>query len=138
MADPLSFIASVIAVASLSEKVVIKGYHYLRAVKNCPDEVRSLVAELNVLCGILGRLKVLLENDKSKLVVATNSDDREGLDLDEKSDEEEIVDSDDENSTAHDNGMSISFSVLSTMLLIANAMFKPFILPISFTHVKEL
>lgn len=79
MADPLSFVASVIAIASLAENVVTKGYHYLKAVKDCPSEVRTLMAELNVLSGILGRLKVLLEGDKSRLSATVESKNCGGL-----------------------------------------------------------
>lgn len=79
MVDPLSFITSVIAITSLAENVVTKGYHYLKAVKDCPSEVRTLMAELNVLCGILGRLKVLLEGDKSSLSATVESEDGGGL-----------------------------------------------------------
>lgn len=86
MADPLSFVASVIAVASLAENVVTKGYHYLKAVKDCPNEVQTLMAELNVLCGILERLKVLLEADKPRLPVTTDSENCGGLALDEDHD----------------------------------------------------
>ena len=67
MAEPLSFVASVSAVASLAGNVVTKGYQYLRAVKNCSDDVRSLMAEVNVLCGILERLVVLLQGSRSGL-----------------------------------------------------------------------
>ena len=65
MADPLSFVASVIAVASLAGTVGTKGFQYLKAVKNCSDEVRSLIVEVNVLSGILDRLLVLLPSNGS-------------------------------------------------------------------------
>ncbi|KAL8735775.1 MAG: hypothetical protein Q9166_000639 [cf. Caloplaca sp. 2 TL-2023] len=60
MAEPLSFVASVIAVANLAEAVVTKGYRYIKAVKDCPEDVRKLMAEVNVLCGVLDRLVILL------------------------------------------------------------------------------
>ncbi|KAI4258950.1 MAG: hypothetical protein L6R42_004822, partial [Xanthoria sp. 1 TBL-2021] len=56
MAEPLSLVASVIAVATLAETVVTKCYQYLKVVKDCPQDVRSLMAEVNVLCGVLDRL----------------------------------------------------------------------------------
>lgn len=61
MAQPLSFVASVVGVASLAGTVATKGYQYLKAVKDCPNEVRGLIVEINILCGILGRLVVLLK-----------------------------------------------------------------------------
>lgn len=107
MAEPISFVASVIAVTTLAENVVTKGYRYLKAVKNCPDEVRKLMAESNVLCGALGRLKVLLEGNKSKIRVATKSKGVGSLGLDDthdKNHEEGIVSSDDEVIAAFENG----------------------------------
>ncbi|KAL8856307.1 MAG: hypothetical protein Q9178_007071 [Gyalolechia marmorata] len=65
MAEPLSFVASIIAVATLSGHVATKGHRYLKAVKDCPDEVRTLLAEVNVLCAILDRLSILLRRRKS-------------------------------------------------------------------------
>ncbi|KAL8752376.1 MAG: hypothetical protein Q9184_005755 [Pyrenodesmia sp. 2 TL-2023] len=64
MADPLSFVASIIAVSALAGTVATKGYRYLKAVKDCPENVRRLMAEVNVLCGILNRLGVLLQRRK--------------------------------------------------------------------------
>ena len=61
MAEPLSFVASIAAVSTLAGSIATKGYRYLKAVKDCPEEVRRLVAEVNVLCGILKRLALLLK-----------------------------------------------------------------------------
>ena len=63
MADPLSFVASIVAVANLAGNVATKGYHYMKAVKNCRDDVRNLILEVNLLCGILDRLAVLLRTE---------------------------------------------------------------------------
>ena len=60
MAEPLSFVASVIAIATLAGTVATKGRQYIKAVKDCRDDVPKLIAEVNVLCGILERLVVLL------------------------------------------------------------------------------
>ena len=65
MADPLSFVASIVAVTDLAATVTSKGYRYLKAVTNCPQEVRDLMVEVNVLCGTLDRLVVLLRSTKS-------------------------------------------------------------------------
>ncbi|KAL8802627.1 MAG: hypothetical protein Q9200_006521 [Gallowayella weberi] len=80
MAEPISFVASVIAVATLAETVVTKGYRYLKAVGNCREDVRKLMAEANVLCGILDRLAVLLGGGKSRpaTTTATGPDDTNG------------------------------------------------------------
>ncbi|KAL8941743.1 MAG: hypothetical protein Q9216_002071 [Gyalolechia sp. 2 TL-2023] len=65
MAEPISFVAAVIAIADLAKSIVYKGYFYLKAVKDCPDDVRTLVAEVNVLCGILNRLAILLRGGET-------------------------------------------------------------------------
>ncbi|KAL8835231.1 MAG: hypothetical protein Q9170_003393 [Blastenia crenularia] len=90
MADPLSFVASVVAVASLAGIVVTKGYCYIKAVKDCPDDVRSLMAEINVLSAILQRLVVLLRGSESK--VSSSKKDR-GKSLELEEDKEEDVES---------------------------------------------
>lgn len=64
MAEPISFVASVIGIATLAENIVTKGYRYLKAAQNCSDEVRALIAEVNVLCGVLKRLEVLVQSDE--------------------------------------------------------------------------
>lgn len=113
MAEPLSFVASVIAVAALAEKVVTAGYRYLKAVKKCPDEVRSLMAETNVLCGILGRLSVLLKSDKPKSSTTAelmNGAGRDSNDIDESSSEEDVS-SEDEAISTRDNGNNNSPSI---------------------------
>jgi hypothetical protein len=112
MAEPLSFVASVIAVAGLAEKVVTTGYRYLKAVKNCPDEVRSLMAETNVLCGILERLKVLLEGHRATSRASTKSKERIGQDLTNnhgktnEEETEEVESSEDEVTSISDKGTS--------------------------------
>ncbi|KAL8835310.1 MAG: hypothetical protein Q9170_003365 [Blastenia crenularia] len=65
MAEPLSFVASVIAVATLAGNVVSKGYRYLKAAKDCSKDVRNLIVEVNILCGILDRLVILLQGRNS-------------------------------------------------------------------------
>ena len=118
MSDPLSFLASVLAIAALAEKVVIRGYCYLKAVKNCPDEVRTLMAETNVLCGILGRLNVLLEGNRSKLGATTQPTERANQNSDgneELTAEEHVASSDDEAISGTDNG-TIYPSIVSAIL----------------------
>jgi hypothetical protein len=54
--DPISVVgaaASIIGIAQLAESIVSKGYKYLKAVKNCEEEVHKLMVEINVLSGLL-------------------------------------------------------------------------------------
>jgi len=63
MLDGLSFVASIAGLVSLAILCVTKGYRYLKSVKNCEEDVRSLIVEADVLCGVLSRLaKSLQEN----------------------------------------------------------------------------
>lgn len=109
MADPLSFVASVVAVTTLAENVVTKGYRYLKAVKNCPGEVRNLMAEASVLCGILGRLKILLESNRSKSRGGIKSVNCGGSGLNDDHDEDDSVTSEDEEMVGNDDGTSNLF-----------------------------
>ncbi len=72
MAEPLSFVASIVAVSTLAGNVATKGYRYLKAVKDCPEDVRRLIAEINVLCGILTRLTILLDSRKRGTTASTD------------------------------------------------------------------
>ena len=64
MLDGLSFAASVAGLVSLADIVVTKGYKYVKSVKDCEEEVRNLIVEADVLCGVLTRLaKSLKENE---------------------------------------------------------------------------
>ncbi|KAH8786249.1 hypothetical protein BGZ57DRAFT_818295, partial [Hyaloscypha finlandica] len=78
MLDGLSFVASIAGLVSLADLVVTKGYRYLKSVKNCEEDVRSLIVEADVLCGVLSRLaKSLQENaegDEASLELALESD----------------------------------------------------------------
>ncbi|KAL8875500.1 MAG: hypothetical protein Q9198_006153 [Flavoplaca austrocitrina] len=73
MSEPIQFVASIIAVATLADNVVTKGYKYLNTVKDCPKDVRRLMAEVNVLCGVLDRLGKLLQS--AEIGMPTESDD---------------------------------------------------------------
>lgn len=124
MAEPLSFVSSVIAVAALAEGVVTRGYRYLKAVKNCADEVRNLMAETNVLCGILGRLRVLLADNRSKSEATVKSKENAGQDLnddDEISDEVDVVSSEDEVIQTFDYG-SCKSPIVSAMFATTYAL----------------
>ena len=66
--------------------------------RDCPNEVRSLVAEVNVLCGVLDRLRVLLQPDTSQRSVGVGIEDNEDKEDDasegssDSDDGEKIVD----------------------------------------------
>lgn len=64
MADPLSIAASICGIASLAETVVSKGYRYVKAVKDCREDVSRLFLEVKILCGVLDRLGRMLEEDE--------------------------------------------------------------------------
>lgn len=66
MADPVSFGASIAALSALAGTVAGKGYRYLKAVKDCSEDVRRLIAEVSALCGILQRLVILLRGSKPR------------------------------------------------------------------------
>lgn len=70
--DPLSLTASIIAVATLAEGVVTKLYKYVKAVKDCEDEVQKLKVQADVLSGVLERLARLAEEEEE------NEEDTEG------------------------------------------------------------
>ena len=64
MAEPISFAASIAALSSLAGNVAWKSYKYLKAVKDCREDVRRLVAETSALSGILFKLDTLLGGSK--------------------------------------------------------------------------
>ena len=61
MADPLSFVVSIVALVQSTDSIATKGYRYLKVVKNARDDVRSLIAEVDVLSGVLSRLQHVVE-----------------------------------------------------------------------------
>ncbi|MCJ1432343.1 hypothetical protein MMC27_001699 [Xylographa pallens] len=62
--DPLSLSVSIAGLATLAQTVVEKGYKYLRAVKDCGKDVRELMVETNVLCGVIDRLAKLAKDNE--------------------------------------------------------------------------
>ncbi|KAL8895392.1 MAG: hypothetical protein Q9207_008193 [Kuettlingeria erythrocarpa] len=93
MADPLSFVSSIAAVSTLAGTVVSKGYRYIKAVKDCPEDVRKLMAEVNVLCGILNRLTILLQSRKRGTAASKDPVFHRSNGLDDGSDQESASDS---------------------------------------------
>lgn len=118
MTESFLFLASVIAITALAEKIVARGYCYLKAVKNCQNEIRNLMTETNVLCGILGRLNVLLESNRSILKIIIQSRERASQNSnsnDKLTDDENVASSEDEAMSDLDIDTSY-LSILSTML----------------------
>ncbi|MCJ1244877.1 Ankyrin-2 [Trapelia coarctata] len=64
--DGLTLAASIAGLVSVAQIVVEKGYRYLKAVKNCEDEVRKLILETNVFCGIIERLARFAEDEEEE------------------------------------------------------------------------
>ncbi|KAL9626289.1 MAG: hypothetical protein Q9204_007424, partial [Flavoplaca sp. TL-2023a] len=100
MADPLSFVASVAAVSTLAGNIATKGYRYLKAVKECPEDVRRLIAEVNVLCGILSRLTILLKGRQQGIGTSKDPVFRKSNGLDDVSDQSSASDSSSESELA--------------------------------------
>ena len=64
--DGLTLAASIAGLVSVAQVVVEKGYRYLKAVKNCEEEVRKLIVETNVFCGIIERLARFAEDEEDE------------------------------------------------------------------------
>ena len=71
---------------NLAGNIATKGYRYLQSVKDCPEDVRRLIAEVNVLCGILSRLTILLNGRKRGTGASTDPVFHESNGLDDVSD----------------------------------------------------
>lgn len=113
MSDPISFVASVIAIATLAGNVAAKGHRYLKAVKDCPDDVRLLMAEVNVLCSILGGLATLLKG--KRLSNATSATESGAInDFEDASDDDTEVDA----SSASEDEANASSTTLETPIYI--------------------
>jgi hypothetical protein len=69
--DPFSFATGVAGLISLADLVATKGYRYLKAVKDCDEEVKQLMVELDFFGGVLRRLEK----------VAKEEEDAEGFDV---------------------------------------------------------
>lgn len=63
MTDPFSFAAGLTGLVSLVDVIATKGYRYIKAVKDCEDEVRELMVELDVFGGVLQRLARWVKED---------------------------------------------------------------------------
>ncbi|RPA91881.1 hypothetical protein L873DRAFT_1848059 [Choiromyces venosus 120613-1] len=61
MADPLSIVANIVAVAGFAERIVRSICSFVSAVKDSPNELRDLIREVSILGGLLFGLKTALE-----------------------------------------------------------------------------
>ncbi|KAL9106861.1 MAG: hypothetical protein Q9227_008194 [Pyrenula ochraceoflavens] len=61
--DPVSGVASIVQLAELSAKAIVKTCRYLKALKGASRELRSLIGEVSAINGVLFGLRNLLEVD---------------------------------------------------------------------------
>lgn len=66
MVDPFSFATGLAGLVSLTDLVATKGFKYARAVKNCSEEVRQLMVELDLFGGVVRRLARLVEEEEKQ------------------------------------------------------------------------
>lgn len=64
MAEALGLAASVLAVLELTSKLLSLGYEYIRSAKDAPEDLRSLVDELNSLNTVLVSLESYFRDQK--------------------------------------------------------------------------
>ena len=63
--DPFSIAVGIAGLVALADGLATKGYQYLRAAKNCEQEVKQLLAELDLLGGVLRRLQKWAEDEET-------------------------------------------------------------------------
>lgn len=61
MADPLSLVASVIAIIQITEQIVKVCRFYIESVQDAPSELRIIVDEISALKTVLANVKLLAE-----------------------------------------------------------------------------
>ncbi|KAL9619767.1 MAG: hypothetical protein Q9160_005603 [Pyrenula sp. 1 TL-2023] len=66
MVDPFSFASGVAGLVGLVDLVATKGYKYIQAVKNCDEEVKRLIVELDLFSGVIRRLAKLAEDEEKR------------------------------------------------------------------------
>jgi hypothetical protein len=64
MVDPFSFATGVAGLISLADLVATKGYRYVKAVKDCDEEVKQLMVELDLFGGVLRRLEKIAKEEE--------------------------------------------------------------------------
>jgi len=71
MSDPFSIAAGVVGILSLAEVVYKQGREFWRDCKDCPEELKALVLEINSLKGALEALQQLIEDATSEELCMT-------------------------------------------------------------------
>jgi hypothetical protein len=64
MLDPFSLATGVAGLISLADVVATKGYRYVKAVKDCDEEVKQLMVELDLFGGVLRRLEKIVKEEE--------------------------------------------------------------------------
>lgn len=74
--DPLSLSCNVVGVLTVASKLLTTGYSYGNAVKDFPDDLRELFAELSSLSSILHALNAAIDpfGDKNVVTATTGPD----------------------------------------------------------------
>jgi hypothetical protein len=62
--DPFSIVVGIAGLVALADGLATKGYQYVRAAKNCEKEVNQVLAELDLLGGVLRRLQKWVEEEE--------------------------------------------------------------------------
>jgi len=62
--DPFSLATGLAGLVALADALATKGYQYPRAVKDCEENVKQLLAELDQLGGVLRRLQRWAEEEE--------------------------------------------------------------------------
>ena len=78
MAEPVSIVASVIAIIQISDRVINICRHYISTMKDAPSDIQTIVSEIATLKIIFERLEDLVKPDgcgSSQLVDVLTSDD---------------------------------------------------------------
>jgi hypothetical protein len=64
MLDPFSLATGIAGLISLADLVATKGYRYVKAVKDCDEEVKQLMVELDLFGGVLRRLEKIVKEEE--------------------------------------------------------------------------
>jgi hypothetical protein len=62
--NPFSLTVGIAGLVALADGLAKKGYRYLRAAQNCEENVKQLLAELDLLGGVLRRLQQWAEDEE--------------------------------------------------------------------------
>jgi len=63
--DPFSLATGLAGLVALADTLATKGYQYLQAVKTCEEDIKQLLAELDLLGGVLRRLQKWAEDEEN-------------------------------------------------------------------------